>query len=395
MKRVFMSVAFTILTIAFVAETTDETITKLQEEIRQLQTTINEQQKKIEELASAIAKLNAAKGDEKPKKNAETTTISVKSGWKISLSGLAFLQFSEDLQNSQRDKNSFDITRSYINIEGKMDRWSFKITPDIYTTADGLAMRLKYAFLDFENPYPDSTLRFGLAPTPYVGYVENIYGYRYEGPIFVDREGYVATTDYGIYLFGKGGPTLSYYFGYANGESFSKREENRYKDVEGRVSITPFDKSDNLLKGLSLTLFGSYGKYSENETRQRWVGTIGFDHSPMHFSTEYLWAKDPGSTRTKREPSIPDLPDYYAYGYGYSIWGRIDLPRRFGILLRMDSLDPDRHIVDNSHRRYIGGLSYDFNKNISALLAEDFVHYDSGALLDDHRITGTYFKLTF
>src|SRR5437773_4009507 len=100
---------------------------------------------------------------------------------------------------------AFDVKRAYINITGTLHHLvGFRITPDITRTTttgdkiDGsLTFRLKYAYGQFnlDNAWgsPGSWARLGAQQTPYIDYVEGIYRYRFQGPIFVDVEKFLTS----------------------------------------------------------------------------------------------------------------------------------------------------------------------------------------------------------
>src|SRR5882672_3411511 len=103
---------------------------------------------------------------------------------------------------------SFNVTRAYINVTGNINHLvSFRVTPDVVsqtttngpgdavtTSLDGsLVFRLKYAFGQFnlDNAWSKgSWVRFGVNQTPYVDFMEGIYRYRFQGQIFVERDGF-------------------------------------------------------------------------------------------------------------------------------------------------------------------------------------------------------------
>src|SRR5579862_9788912 len=114
-----------------------------------------------------------------------------------------------DAQGNTIHYNSFDVTRSYINMIGQLNHiFGFRVTPDISReTGSGSSLngsyvfRLKYAFgqmnLD-QWTTKGSYLRFGLQQTPWIDYAEGVYRYRFQGPTFVDREGYLTSSDFGF-----------------------------------------------------------------------------------------------------------------------------------------------------------------------------------------------------
>ena len=106
-------------------------------------------------------------------------------------------------------KNSFNLSRAYINVTGSLSHWfSFRITPDIRaetgsgsTLAGNQTFRIKYGYgqINFDDfATKGSWLRFGLQQTPYLDYIEGPYRYRFQGATFTDTEGFLISSDYGV-----------------------------------------------------------------------------------------------------------------------------------------------------------------------------------------------------
>ena len=98
-------------------------------------------------------------------------------------------------------KNSFNLTRAYINVTGpSLTGFPFRITPDIKAETNSASnlngnqvVRLKYGYgqVNFDDFAPrGSWVRFGLQQTPYIDYIEGAYRYRFQGATFTDVEGF-------------------------------------------------------------------------------------------------------------------------------------------------------------------------------------------------------------
>ncbi len=111
--------------------------------------------------------------------------------------------------------SAFNVGRAYINLTGNLNHLiSFRVTPDISrltTTAKGLqagesvstsldgslVFRLKYAYGQFNLDQAinkGSWIRLGVHHTPYVDWEEGVYRYRFQGQIFVEREGFLSSS---------------------------------------------------------------------------------------------------------------------------------------------------------------------------------------------------------
>lgn len=156
--------------------------------------------------------------------------------------------------------NSFNVTRSYINVTGNINHIvAFRITPDIVresglititnpingsVTNDSLIFRIKYAYMQFNMDdwmTKGSWVRFGIHQTPLLDYEESIYRYRFQGTTFTEREGYYNSAD--------GGASFHYNFpsnygevhvGVYDGEGYARTDPNDEKAIEIRGTVRPF-----------------------------------------------------------------------------------------------------------------------------------------------------------
>jgi hypothetical protein len=237
------------------------------------------------------------------------------------------------------DASAFNLTRAYININGALNRWlSARVTPDIAReTSEGsslngsLQFRLKFAYAQV-NLANGSWIRGGLVPLLWVEYEEQLYHYRFQGPVFVDREGYVATADYGVagrYVLPNGWGDVA--AGVFNGEGFAHPEANDQKAAMLRVSLQP-------IKHLHVSGFVDKDDYSAGQPRDRQVAQLAYDHPRVTAALDLLSAKD----RDVRS-------------HGYSVWTTPKFTKSWEMLLRRDVLR-----VEGQQRktRDIEGVAY-------------------------------------
>src|SRR4051812_27418656 len=153
-----------------------------------------------------------------------------------------------DSDGNSVHRNAFDISRAYLNVTGNISHViAFRLTPDIAretSTASALAgslvLRIKYAYAQTNLDDwvgPGSYARFGIHQTPYLDFMEGIYRYRFQGTMFVERQGYFASAD--------AGASFHYNFpsnygdihgGVFNGKNYQKPEANDQKDFMVRTS---------------------------------------------------------------------------------------------------------------------------------------------------------------
>jgi len=249
-----------------------------------------------------------------------------------------------DTDGNQVNRSSFDVTRSYINITGNISHIvAFRITPDIAretnpasSLAGSLEFRIKYAFL--QTNFDDwmtrgSWARFGIQQTPYVDFEENIYRYRFQGTVFVERAGYMSSSDAGVsfhYNFGSNYGDV--HVGYYNGENYNRAEVNDQKGIMVRGTVRPFARSKPAFRGLRASIFYVGDNYVEDGDRKRTVGAITYEHPWVVAGFEYLDARDqrsalPGNALVK--------------GNGYTIWATPRTSKGWEGLLRYDHLTPN------------------------------------------------------
>ena len=257
--------------------------------------------------------------------------------------------------------NAFNVGRAYINITGQLHHLvAFRITPDITReTGSGSSLngsytyRLKYAYAQFnlDDWLPHGTwLRFGMQQTPYIDFHEGVYRYRFQGQIFVEREGFLVSSDVG--LTSRLAFQSNYgdvHFGVYNGEGYNRSEANDQKAFQARLTLRPAP-AVNIVRGLRLSAFYDADHYVRDAKKERFVGFVTFEHPFVNLGADYIDAKDQTLT-TVREIKAQ----------GWSAWVTPRTPIGIEGLFRYDELKPDKG-QDNRRKkkRTIAGVSYWF-----------------------------------
>jgi hypothetical protein len=288
-------------------------------------------------------------------------------------------------------QNAFNLTRAYINVTGQINSLiSFRITPDVVrvgsvTVGDNkpvdvpgltgtLTYRLKYAYGQFNldgiggphGPWlaQGDWIRLGMQQTPIVDYEEQIYRYRYQGQIFIEREGFLTSSDLG------GSAHWNFpdnygdiHVGYYNGEGYTRAELNNTKAFQIRGTLRPAPDVA-ILKGLRLTGFYDHDEYVRDAKKLRYVGQLTFENPYLNAGFDYLYAQDQNASATK-----PILK-----GEGYSVWATPRTPFGLEALIRFDYFRPD---LGSSKRkqRLIVGPAYWF-KTIKGVAASVLLGYE-------------------
>lgn len=265
---------------------------------------------------------------------------------------------SQDAAKNTINANAFNVSRAYLNITGNINHMiSFRITPDIAReTGSGASLagsnefRLKYAFgqLNLDDwTTKGSWLRFGLQQTPWIDYEEGIYRYRFQGPVFVDREGFLTSSDYafsGHWNFP--GNYGDVHAGFYNGDGYNRVEANDQKAFQVRAAVRPLPLGGTALKGLRFALFYDGDNYLKDAKKQRFIANVTYEHPVVNAGFDYLDAKD----RT-----LPTSAQ--AHAKGWSAWVTPKLPHNFEILLRHDDLKPN-DATNLKRKRDIAGIAY-------------------------------------
>jgi len=295
---------------------------------------------------------------------------------------------AKDADKNVITPNSFNVGRAYLNVTGNLNhRIQFRITPDIVretgtgsSIAGSYTFRLKYAFAQFnldDWSTKGSWVRLGLQQTPYLDYMEGIYRYRFQGPIFADREGFITSSDNG--LSGHYNLPTNYgdvHVGFYNGEGYQKAEANDQKAIQMRVAIRPLPLG-GVWSGLRAGVFYDGDNYLKNAEKTRFMPFVTFEHKLFNTGFEYLQAKDQ-TTNTK--PGVK--------ADGYSLWITPKLTHGFEVLARHDELKPNKD-VDGKKKRDVLGVSYwvpNLQKVTAAVMLDgEQIKYDNIAKPDETR----------
>ena len=291
-------------------------------------------------------------------------------------------------------RSGFDVTRSYINVTGNLSHVvAFRITPDIAretnpasSLSGSLEFRVKYAFL--QTNLDDwmtrgSWARFGIQQTPYVDFMEGIYRYRFQGTMYVERTGYMSSSDAGVsfhYNFAKNYGDV--HVGYYNGENYNRAEVNDQKGLMVRATGRPFARSAPVLRGLRGTFFHVSDHYVKDGERKRTIGAVSYEHPFVVAAFEYLDARDQRSA----------LPGQTSVdGQGYSLWVTPKTKQGWEGLIRYDHHTPDTSsafapqatagnlvtpLDSQRQNRVIAGVAYWF-KLQGSVTASLLVDYDA------------------
>ena len=265
-----------------------------------------------------------------------------------------------DADGNEVTLNAFQLGRTYINVMGNITRRvSFRITPDIVReTGVGSALngsyafRLKFAYLEWglDKYLPSGSFaRFGMQQNPYHEMFDALYRYRFQGTLFVEREGYVASADAGaVFRYNFPGNYGDVQTGFFNGENFSRFEVNDQKSFRTRGTVRPLP-NHGALKGLRFTGYYDKDAYVSSADRTRAMFTASFEHPYVNGAFEYLATRD--QTSATRTP---------ADGRAWSVFVTPRTTIGWEGLFRFYHTVPDKAIKSQVRERAIAGVAYWF-----------------------------------
>jgi hypothetical protein len=259
------------------------------------------------------------------------------------ISGRIYYNMSEIRRevNGERTEEGtgFAIKRVYIGIDHKFnDVYSANITTDVAPVIGpndgnivGNGLYIKKAYLEAKLD-PAFIVRIGAADTPWVPFVENIYGYRHIENTIADRTSFATSSDWGLHMLGTlAGGIVSYQASVINGGGYRQPKFSQSVDYEGRVSAQ--------YKGFTLGLGGYSGNLAEDtygsetyHTANRVSALAAYQNSMFTVGGEYFQA------RNFKQVTVPN-PDKAT---GYSLFGSVRPAPKWSVFGRYDHMRPSR-----------------------------------------------------
>jgi len=262
-----------------------------------------------------------------------------------------------------------DVKRTYFTFTHEFDsRFSAVFQSDI---GDQGARRydvfVKKAYVQAQIT-PMATFRLGAADTPWIPYVEGVYGLRYIEQTITDHLSFGASADWGFHITGSS-PLWGYQISAENGRGFSNPTRSKSVDFEGRISFTP-------VKGLNLAVGGYSGKRGletdaapAKHTATRQDALIAYNTDLFRVGGEYFQAKNWNSVTTV----ATDKSD------GLSVWGQVNVNPTWAVFARYDNANPSKDLKPNLEFTYYNaGLQWTLNKAFAASLVYKFAEVEGG-----------------
>ena len=330
-----------------------------------------------------------------------------KKSWteRVEIGGRVFLGWTWNLTEDMDNANTFDLTRAYLFAKVKLaDHIKARVTIDapareplvtvsgdpgvtkVTSGAGRFDVVLKHAFLEVDRLFVDGLmLKLGMADTPWLSYEEAQSQYRFVSGMFLDREGYMSSTDLGLTLgYELPSKLFSAVVAVVNGETWQKPEVtgSAHKDVMARVTFVPLRADAGTLSASLVASVGEYDK-GEDRLRLRLLGQIAWEAKFYRIAAEFVRTADRSSGVAGKQPSVV-RGNGVATGQGISAYawldfGAFDVAEGLRLYARFDMMDPDTEIDKNSHMREIVGIGYRVNDNLQFMIDGDLTQFDDDA----------------
>ena len=248
-----------------------------------------------------------------------------------------FTVFADATDKENKDKGTgtkssdsgvgVDVKRFYFTATHQFDSvWSAQFQSDI---GDQGARRydvfVKKAYVQAKVA-PELSFRLGSANTPWVPFVEDLYGFRYVQQVLVDRLNFGTSADWGLHVLGEaGGKTVNYAAGALNGRGYSNPARSKSVDFEGRFGVN--------FSGLNLAVGGYTGhrgletfaaKALHKATR---IDALAAYVSPtLRAGVEYFQANNWNNVATVPKDKADGFSGWASFAFtpAYSVFGRYD-----------------------------------------------------------------------
>lgn len=295
----------------------------------------------------------------------------------VTVGGVLYAEYAYLLRADQTGRygNNFDVTRSYLNVIGRFSHQvGGRITPEPFRDAAGqLGIRVKYAYATWNPRQGPLTFKLGMMQTPFVDFDEQLWDYRMQGPIAMDRTGYLSSSDLGAGVEGSwGGERLTLSGGFFNGETYRRAPGDHHKDLAARLSYRLLASDEpSRYSGLRVTGFALVGEPSGGGTRTRFLGQLSWRSSQLTLAGQLALVRDRSDT-----VAVPIT----VAGRVASVYGVFrPAGTAVGVIGRVDLHDPDTDLAGDRQLRVIAGVSYRISPNLRVLADLDHLAYRSGA----------------
>jgi hypothetical protein len=267
-----------------------------------------------------------------------------------------------------------DVKRFYFTLTHEIDeRWSAQFQSDIGDVgARRYDVFVKKAYV--QGKFSDAvTLRLGAADSPWIPYVEGVYGLRYFEQTITDTLSFGTSADWGLHLLGKAaGGKVDYQFSIVNGKTYSRPDRSKTVDFEGRIAFMP-------VEGLRLAVGGYSGKRGNDletnstvkHTAERLNAFAGYSKPTFGVGVEFFQADNWNNVTTVAEDSAD----------GVSVFAHFVPKKDWKVFARYDNANPSKDLNEKLELTYFNvGVERKLNAAFSAALALKQAEVEGGTI---------------
>jgi hypothetical protein len=323
------------------------------------------------------------------------TQSSAPSPLPFAISGVLYLNYQYGGLRGARSENRFDMDRAYLNVRAASgSRDSIRITLDVFQQRTspgdqfyrGWSMRVKYAYLnhDFVQGSGDDLKvwgRLGLIQTVVIEKEEQFWN-RGLSQAPTELAGYFNSADAGAAL----GITLpdrmgEIYATIVNGAGYASRETDRFKDLQARLTLTPWAKGSSFLKGVQLSPWFSVGgaasafatrrgtvqPVTDARTKSRYGFLVNYRDPRLVAGAHFARKADDAETADTTRDTAPTVREVTGNLTSvFAFWRPLGpaTSSPWTVMARVDDVKPD-DASSGRQRRYIVGTSWDLSSRTS------------------------------
>ncbi|HLI66386.1 MAG TPA: hypothetical protein VKU90_08475 [Caulobacteraceae bacterium] len=302
-----------------------------------------------------------------------------------------------------------DIKRAYLSIDHTFSPiYSANLTIDF--APNGIILHggsfgtgtlmgseaIKYAYIQAAYD-PRFVVQLGAAKTPWIPFVEDIYGYRFIDKVMIDQNKFGNSSDWGANVHGDFGHGLfDYSLSLVDGAGYKNPVRSQDMDVEGRVNLN--------WHGFVFAVGGYSGDLSNNtalaqtnppqapvffQTATRWDVLAAYTDPKLRAGIEYFEANNWKVTNKV----TPDKAE------GWSVFGSYVFMPQWSVFARYDAINPSETLDAPERYQYFNlGLNYEPVKNLEFALVykhEDIRNAIKGGYADGTTTLGAQSLATF
>lgn len=310
----------------------------------------------------------------------------------------------------------FEVKRAYLIVKHQFDPvFSANLTTDAQyvassagsgyssssTSNSGGVTEVFVKLLYLQAKINDAlVLHAGSYTSPWTGYVQQLYGYRYVDKTTTDRLGFAVTADWGLNATGAvgGNELFSYSASVVDGGGFKNPTRTRDVDFEAAVGVKPLDWL-NIGAGFYSGHLGQVTQTTANyasNTATRWDLAAGVVTSKLRVGAEYFDAKNyktanastgvlggPGGVVVANNVTSTD-PVGSVTGDeadGFSSWVSYVFAPRWSAFGRYDHVTPSKDVVPGLKDEFYNiGVAYKPTKNVDLALVYKHEKVSGGSI---------------